>query len=53
MEETITYIFIFEFIFKIIAMGFIYGKNSYLSQGWNILDFIILLTGIYFLNAEE
>ena len=43
----ITYIFFLECIIKIIAMGFCCGKNTYLSSGWNKLDFIVVLTGIW------
>ena len=39
-------IFLLEFIFKVIAMGFVVNKNSYIRNGWNILDFICLVTAI-------
>ena len=39
-------IFLLEFILKIIAMGFIVKRNSYMRDGWNILDFVCLVTGI-------
>jgi hypothetical protein len=28
-------------------MGFCCGKNTYLSSGWNRLDFIVVLTGVW------
>lgn len=31
---------------KIIAFGFIFGKNSYLRDPWNVLDFIIVSTSL-------
>ena len=31
---------------KIIAMGFILHKNAYLRDGWNWLDFVIVILGI-------
>jgi len=31
---------------KIIAMGFIIHKNSYLRDTWNWLDFIVVVVGI-------
>lgn len=43
----ITFIFIGEFLIKVIAMGFLLGKNSYLGDNWNKLDFIVVVTGIY------
>ena len=39
-------IFLLEFILKTIAMGFIVKRNSYMRDGWNILDFVCLVTGI-------
>ena len=33
-----------EFIIKIIAMGFFIGKKTYLSDGWNWLDFFVVIT---------
>lgn len=27
---------------KIISMGFVIGNGSYLSDGWNVLDFIVV-----------
>ena len=29
---------------KIIGLGFIIPKNSYIRDGWNILDFIIVIS---------
>ena len=31
---------------KVIAMGFLFGKNSYLKDGWNVLDFIVVLASV-------
>ena len=30
---------------KIIAMGFILHENSYLRNMWNIMDFVVVVTG--------
>ena len=38
--------FIFEAMAKIITMGFYQHKNAYLRDGWNIMDFVIVLTNI-------
>jgi hypothetical protein len=35
-----------EMILKIIGMGFFMGKSSYLRSPWNILDFVIVNTGL-------
>ncbi len=45
VDTALTYIFICEAILKIIGMGFIIHKSSYLRQGWNIIDFLIVITG--------
>lgn len=32
-------------LLKILALGFIFNKNAYLRDPWNILDFVIISTG--------
>ena len=44
-EPFFTVIFIVECIFKIFAMGLVINKYGYLRDPWNILDFIIVITG--------
>ncbi|XP_051806602.1 voltage-dependent N-type calcium channel subunit alpha-1B-like isoform X12 [Acanthochromis polyacanthus] len=39
-------IFCFEAGIKIIALGFAFHKDSYLRNGWNVMDFVVVLTGI-------
>ncbi|KAG5840842.1 hypothetical protein ANANG_G00192960 [Anguilla anguilla] len=38
-------IFCFEAGIKIIALGFTLHKGSYLRNGWNVMDFVVVLTG--------
>uniref|UniRef100_A0A8C1XHF8 Voltage-dependent N-type calcium channel subunit alpha n=1 Tax=Cyprinus carpio TaxID=7962 RepID=A0A8C1XHF8_CYPCA len=49
VEETEPYfiaIFCFESGIKILALGFAFHKGSYLRNGWNVMDFVVVLTGI-------
>ena len=49
VEESDKYfivLFTFECVSKICAQGFIMGRNSYLSDGWNWLDFIVVVTSL-------
>ncbi|KAJ8286520.1 hypothetical protein GJAV_G00040100 [Gymnothorax javanicus] len=49
LEDTEPYfigIFCFEAGIKIIALGFVFHKGSYLRNGWNVMDFVVVLTGI-------
>ena len=47
IDYFITLIFILECAFKIIAYGFLFsGKDSYLRDGWNIIDFVIVIFSI-------
>lgn len=39
-------IFTLECTLKIIASGFVLHKQSYLRSGWNILDFIVVVSGV-------
>lgn len=43
---TFSVIFTIEALLKIIAMGFVMSKKSYLRSPWNILDFVIVLAGV-------
>ena len=48
-QEKVEYIFLaiftMETVFKIIAFGFALHPNAYLRNGWNVLDFIIVVVG--------
>uniref|UniRef100_A0AAQ6AF52 Voltage-dependent calcium channel alpha-1 subunit IQ domain-containing protein n=1 Tax=Amphiprion ocellaris TaxID=80972 RepID=A0AAQ6AF52_AMPOC len=47
LEKTEPYfigMFCFEAGIKIIALGFVFHKGSYLRNGWNVMDFIVVLT---------
>lgn len=44
--ETISIIFVGEFVFKCIVMGFYYGERTYLKDPWNVLDFTIVFFSI-------
>ena len=37
-------VFILECVAKVIAMGFVIGKKAYLSDPWNWLDFLVVVT---------
>lgn len=45
-EPFFTYVFLFECLSRVVGMGFIYGKNSYLRDTWNWLDFIVVVTSL-------
>lgn len=38
-------IFCFEAGIKLVALGFVFHKGSYLRNGWNVMDFIVVLSG--------
>lgn len=46
IDLIITIFFIIECITKVIAMGFIFGRGTYIADGWNKLDFIVVVTGL-------
>ncbi|XGW32512.1 hypothetical protein V3C99_017226 [Haemonchus contortus] len=49
LERTEPYfmgIFCLECVLKIVAFGFIAHKGSYLRSGWNIMDFIVVVSGV-------
>ena len=44
VNSFVLYFFVAEMFIKMIAMGVI-GKSSYFSEGWNRLDFLIVVAG--------
>jgi hypothetical protein len=46
VEPYINAIVYTECVLKIFAMGFVFGRNSYLRDGWNVLDFIVVLASV-------
>ena len=44
-EYIFSAVFILECVLKVCAYGFILGKNTYLRDGWNCLDFIVVVAG--------
>lgn len=47
MQSIISGIFVTEATLKILALGFVFGKGTYLRDPWNILDFIIVSSSIF------
>ena len=39
-------IFTVEMVFKILALGFVFGPNAYLKDGWNDLDFVVVISSL-------
>lgn len=39
------FIYVAEMVLKIMAMGFFHRRNSYLRDGWNVIDFIVIILG--------
>ncbi|KAJ7992826.1 hypothetical protein DPEC_G00266050 [Dallia pectoralis] len=49
LEKTEPYfigMFCLEAGIKVVALGFVFHKGSYLRNGWNVMDFIVVLSGI-------
>jgi hypothetical protein len=46
MDPFFTYLFLVECFSKIVAQGFIFGNNTYLTDTWNWLDFIVVVTSL-------
>ena len=45
-EPVFTGLFTLEAVLKIIGMGFFFEKKTYLRDGWNVLDFIVVVSGL-------
>ena len=44
--EVFSILFTIEATIKIIALGLIFGKNTYLREAWNVIDFFIVITSL-------
>ncbi|XP_078326076.1 voltage-dependent calcium channel type A subunit alpha-1-like isoform X7 [Crassostrea virginica] len=56
LEETEIYfvvIFLVEALLKIVALGFVLHKGAYLRNIWNIMDFVVVVTGIITMAASS
>jgi len=55
--KKIDYIFLIlytiEMVLKILGMGFVFAVNAYLKDAWNILDFVIVISGYLSLWSEN
>jgi Ca2+-binding EF-hand superfamily protein len=52
IDLVISIIFIGEMLFKVTAMGFIFSRYAYLHDGWNLLDFFIVVISIINLSLS-
>ena len=52
LNKGINFLYILEATFKIIAMGFIIEKNSYMRDAFNVFDFIIIIVSIISMVME-
>lgn len=37
-------VFLFEFVLKVVAYGFATEKYTYIRDGWNVIDFAVVVT---------
>jgi hypothetical protein len=44
-DDIFQYLYTIEMVVKIVSMGFLCNKGSYLRDAWNILDFVIIASG--------
>ena len=44
-EIIFTLIYCFEMAVKLVALGIIEGKGTYLRLGWNVVDFAVVVVG--------
>lgn len=42
-----------EMALKIVALGFVTGPRSYIRDGWNFLDFIVVIAGYLSLSFSD
>merc|ERR1711871_1743265 len=52
LDKIIVILFVLEMVCKVIALGFVFGKDAYLRNGWNCLDFFLVMLSIVLLASE-
>uniref|UniRef100_A0A669BPG4 Voltage-dependent L-type calcium channel subunit alpha n=1 Tax=Oreochromis niloticus TaxID=8128 RepID=A0A669BPG4_ORENI len=52
LEYAFLIIFTIETFLKIIAYGLVMHQNSYVRNGWNMLDFVIVIVGLFSVVLE-
>jgi hypothetical protein len=45
LDQVFLALYTLEMVFKIVGLGFVFPKGSYLRDSWNILDFVIIISG--------
>jgi len=45
LNLVMTFIFLVEALIKIVAMGLAFDFNTYLRDGWNVIDLVIVISG--------
>jgi hypothetical protein len=54
LDIVITACFILECALKVVAYGFVVnGRSSYLKNGWNVLDFAIVVISVFSLSMSS
>ncbi|KAJ8386898.1 hypothetical protein AAFF_G00164950 [Aldrovandia affinis] len=53
VEYLFLIIFTVEAFLKVIAYGLLFHPNAYLRNGWNLLDFIIVVVGLITDGADK
>ena len=52
LDIIFVYAFLLECVIKVIVLGFVVNRGSYLRNRWNILDFIIVIVGLISINSS-
>lgn len=45
MDTVFLVLYSIEMVLKILGLGFVFNKDAYLRDAWNVLDFTIVMTG--------
>lgn len=46
VDAAITTLFVLECLIKCVAMGVVFTRNAYLHDGWNVLDFVAVVSSV-------
>lgn len=46
LEKVFVSFYLLEMLLKVIGMGFLFNHGAYLRNGWNVIDFVIVVVGL-------
>ena len=53
MDQVFLALYTAEMLLKILGLGFVLNRDAYLRDWWNVLDFVIVISGYFALSSQS